>query len=37
MLILQTLQERKKYSSVWSKIVNMIFRLVKEGEYVNAA
>lgn len=28
---------KKKYSSVWSKIVNMIFRLVKEGEYGNAA
>ena len=28
---------RKRYTSVWSKIVNMIFRLVKEGEYGNAA
>lgn len=28
---------KKKYNSVWSKIVNMIFRLVKEGEYGNAA
>ena len=24
---------KKKYNSVWSKIINMIFRLVKEGEY----
>ena len=28
---------KKKYNSVWSKIINMIFRLVKEGEYGNAA
>ena len=28
---------KKKYNSVWSKIINMIFRLVKEGEYENAA
>lgn len=28
---------KKKYNSVWSKIVGMIFRLVKEGEYGNAA
>lgn len=28
---------KKKYNSVWSKIVNMIFKLVKEGEYENAA
>ncbi len=28
---------KKKYNSVWSKIVNMIFKLVKEGEYGNAA
>lgn len=28
---------KKKYTSVWSKIVNMIFRLVKEGEYGSAA
>lgn len=28
---------RKKYNSVWSKVVNMLFRLVKEGEYGNAA
>ena len=27
---------RKKYNSVWSKIINMIFRLVREGEYGNA-
>lgn len=27
----------KKYNSVWSKVVNMLFRLVKEGEYGNAA
>lgn len=24
---------KKKYNSVWSKIITMIFRLVKEGEY----
>lgn len=28
---------KKRYSSVWSKVVNMIFKLVKEGEYGNAA
>ena len=28
---------KKRYNSVWSKIVNMIFKLVKEGEYGNAA
>lgn len=28
---------KKKYNSVWSKIVGMIFKLVKEGEYENAA
>ena len=28
---------KKTYSSVWSKIVNMIFKLVKEGEHGNAA
>ena len=28
---------KKKYSSVWSKVINMIFKLVKEGEHVNAA
>lgn len=28
---------KKKYNSVWSKVVNMLFRLVKEGEYGNAA
>ena len=28
---------KKKYNTVWSKVVNMIFRLVKEGEYGNAA
>ena len=28
---------KKKYNSVWSKIVNMIFKLVKEGEYGKAA
>ena len=27
---------KKKYNSVWSKIINMIFRLVREGEYGNA-
>ena len=28
---------KKKYNSVWSKIINMIFRLVREGEYGNAS
>ena len=28
---------KKKYTSMWSKIVNMIFKLVKEGEYGRAA
>lgn len=28
---------KKKYTSVWSKIINMIFKLVKEGEYGSAA
>ena len=28
---------KKKYNSVWTKIINMIFKLVKEGEYENAA
>ena len=28
---------KKNYTSVWSKIVNMIFKLVKEGENVYAA
>lgn len=28
---------KKKYDSVWSKIVNMLFKLVREGIYGNAA
>lgn len=28
---------KKKYNSVWTKIINMIFKLVKEGEHGNAA
>ncbi len=28
---------KKKYNSVWSRIISMIFKLVKEGEYGNAA
>ncbi len=28
---------KKKYNSVWAKIINMIFKLVKEGEYGDAA
>ena len=28
---------KKRYSSVWSKIISMIFKLVKEGEHENAA
>lgn len=27
---------RKHYTSVWSKIINMLFKLVKEGEYGRA-
>ena len=28
---------KKRYDSVWSKVVSMIFRLVKEGEHGSAA
>lgn len=28
---------KKKYNSVWTKIINMLFKLVKEGEYGHAA
>lgn len=28
---------RKRYNSVWSRIIDMIFKLVKECEYGNAA
>lgn len=28
---------KKKYTSMWSKIIGMIFKLVKEGEYEKAA
>lgn len=28
---------KKNYTSVWSKIINMIFKLVKEGDYGKAA
>lgn len=28
---------RKRYTSMWSKIINMFFKLVKEGEYGKAA
>lgn len=28
---------KNKYTSVWSKVINMIFKLVKEGDYGNAA
>ena len=28
---------KKRYSLVWSKIISMIFKLVKEGEYGDAA
>jgi len=27
---------KKKYNSVWSRIISMVFKLVKEGEYGNA-
>ena len=26
---------KKNYNSIWSKIVDMIFRLIKEGEHIN--
>lgn len=28
---------KKKYTSMWAKVINMIFKLVKEGEYGHAA
>lgn len=28
---------KKKYNSVWTKIINLFFELVREGEYDNAA
>lgn len=28
---------KKKYNSVWAKIIELIFKLVREGEYGNAA
>lgn len=28
---------KKKYTSMWSKIISMIFKLIKEGEYGKAA
>lgn len=28
---------KKKYTSMWTRIINMIFKLVKEGEYGKAA
>lgn len=28
---------KKRYNSVWTKIINKIFKLVKEGKYGNAA
>ena len=28
---------KKKYDSVWSKVISMIFKLVKDGEHGNAA
>lgn len=28
---------RKRYNSVWSKVIDMIFKLVKEGVHANAA
>lgn len=27
---------RKKYNSIWTKIISLLFRLVKEGEYCDA-
>ena len=28
---------KKKYNSIWTKVIDMIFKLVKEGEHGNAA
>lgn len=28
---------KKKYTSMWTKIINMIFKLIKEGEYGKSA
>lgn len=28
---------KKKYTSVWTKIINMVFKLIKDGEYGSAA
>ena len=28
---------KKSYNSVWTKIINLIFKLVREGEYNDAA
>ena len=28
---------KKRYNSVWSKVISMIFKLVKDGEHGNAA
>ena len=28
---------KKRYNSVWTKVIDMIFKLVKEGEHGNAA
>lgn len=28
---------KKRYTSMWSKVINMIFKLVKEGEYGKTA
>lgn len=28
---------KKKYNSVWSKVINMIFKLIKEGDHGSAA
>lgn len=34
---LANITSKKKYTSMWSKIIGMIFKLVKEGEYGKAA
>ena len=36
-IYLANITGKKKYNSIWAKIVGMIIKLVKEGEYGNAA
>lgn len=36
-VFLANITGKKRYTSMWSKIINMIIKLVKEGEYGHAA